>query len=87
MALDRDTDVTYDVSDFVAELRRLADALEAGASFTIQIDGETVAVPEDALVSIAHEREDGSVELEFQLSWEEETDEDEEEEAGEEENA
>lgn len=66
---DRDIDVTYDVSSFVAELRRLADALESGAPYMIHVDGEDVTVPEDARLSVAHEREDGAVELEFQLTW------------------
>ncbi len=69
MTEDRDIDITYDVSGFVAELRRLADALESGNAFSIDMDGEEVTIPEDALFSIAHEREDGEVELEFQVTW------------------
>lgn len=80
MAEDRDMEMTLDVAGFVAELRRLADALESGAAFTIHVEGEDVTIPEGARFSIAHEREDGEIELEFQVTWEEEESDDEEEE-------
>lgn len=69
MLEDRDIDVPHETPSFVAELRRLADALENGGAFTIHLDGEDVTIPEGALLSIAHEREDGEVELEFQVTW------------------
>ena len=69
MSEDRDIDVAHDLASFVSELRRLADALEHGAEFTIHVDGEDVTVPEGAKYSVAHEREDGDVELEFQITW------------------
>lgn len=69
MTDERDVEVNYELADFVAELRRLADALESGSGYTIEIDGETVTLPNEALMSIAHEVEDGEVELEFQLIW------------------
>jgi len=34
---DRDVEKVYSTSEFVAELRRLADALEAGERFEIQV--------------------------------------------------
>jgi len=78
---DRDVEKRCSLSEFVTELRRLADALEAGEPFEIEIEGELVQVPLSALASIEHEREDGSEEIEFQLSWgsteDEEEDEDE----------
>jgi amphi-Trp domain-containing protein len=82
MTDDRDVEVNYELTAFVAELRRLADALESGADYAIQIDGETVTLPAEALMSIAHEVESGEVELEFQLTWStgEEDEEDEEDE-------
>ncbi len=80
MTEDRDIDVSHEMTAFIAELRRLADALESGSQFTIHMDGEDVTIPEGANFSIAHEREDGEVELEFQVTWSvEETGEDEEE--------
>jgi amphi-Trp domain-containing protein len=69
MKSDRDIDKTYPLPDFIAKLRRLADALEAGEAFEIQIAGERVFVPSRAVFSIEHEREEGGEEIEFQISW------------------
>lgn len=69
MTEDRETEVTQDVTSFVAELRRLADALESGSAYTIDLDGDLVTIPMNAMLSVAHEEDDGDVELEFQLSW------------------
>lgn len=66
---DRDVDKTYPIHEFVAKLRRLADALEAGKRFEISIAGERIRVPADAVASIEHERGDGEEEIEFQLRW------------------
>ncbi|MGL6208935.1 MAG: amphi-Trp domain-containing protein [Paracoccaceae bacterium] len=76
MPEDRDVEVTHLTASFVAELRRLADALESSTAFTIHVDGEDVIVPEGARLSVAHEREDGEIELEFQITWSVETAED-----------
>ena len=70
MKSDRDIDKVYPLPDFVAKLRRLADALEAGDPFDIQIAGERIYVPSRAIFSIEHEREAGAEEIEFQLRWE-----------------
>lgn len=80
MTDDRDVEQTFELQAFVAELRRLADSLEANGTFEIEIDGETVTIPADAIFSIEHEREDGREELEFQLKWGDLEDEDDEEE-------
>ena len=69
MTEDLDIEVSHEVSTFVAELRHLADALESGGDYTIQIDGEDVTIPADADFSVALEREDGESELEFQITW------------------
>jgi amphi-Trp domain-containing protein len=69
MSEDRETEVTHDRLSFAAELRRLADALESGDEFTVDIDGEAIKIPADAAFSIVHEQEDGEVELEFQVAW------------------
>jgi len=66
---DRDLERTYSRPQFVAKLRRLADALENGAPFTIQVAGERLRVPADAAFNIEHERADGVDELEFQVRW------------------
>ncbi len=79
MTEDRDIDVPHETASFVAELRRLADALESGETFTIKMDDEDVTIPEDAYLSIAHERDGDEVELEFQITWSLAEDEDEDE--------
>lgn len=66
---DRDIEKIYSTSDFVAKLRRLADALESGEQFEIQVAGERIYVPARAEFNIEHEREGGEEELEFQLKW------------------
>jgi amphi-Trp domain-containing protein len=65
----RDVTRTYPRAQFVAKLRRLADALEEGGAFTIQVGGERLRIPADARFNIEHERADGEQELEFQLIW------------------
>jgi amphi-Trp domain-containing protein len=53
----------------VAKLRRLADALESGSPFRIQVAGERIHVPVRAEFSIEHERGSDEEEVEFQLKW------------------
>ncbi len=66
---DRDVEKIYSVKDFTAKLRRLADALDAGQPFEIQVAGQRLYIPADASFSVEHERSDGTEELEFQLRW------------------
>ena len=66
---DRDLERTYTRAQFVAKLRRLADALETGEGFTIQVANERLRIPADAAFNIEHERAGGRDELEFQLRW------------------
>ncbi len=66
---ERDVERVYSVEQFAAKLRRLADALEAGKPFRIQVAGERVYVPKRAEISVEHEREDDSEEVELQLKW------------------
>ncbi|MBW3558015.1 MAG: amphi-Trp domain-containing protein [Actinobacteria bacterium] len=65
----RDVERVYSTSDVVAKLRRLADALESGKTFRIQIAGERIRVPARARFSVEHERDDDEEEIEFQLKW------------------
>ena len=69
MKKDRDIEKTYSTSEFVAKLRRLADALEKGKKFEIQIAGERIYVPVRAKFNIEHEREGSEEEIEFQIKW------------------
>ncbi|GAB2575179.1 amphi-Trp domain-containing protein [Kribbella italica] len=66
---ERDVEKTYTVEEFAAKLRRLADALEAGKPFRIQIAGERFTVPRNAAISVEHERGEDEEEVEFQLKW------------------
>lgn len=66
---DRDIEKGYPVDQFIAKLRRLADDLEAGKQFEIQIAGERIYVPVRAVYNIEHEREAGGEEIEFQIKW------------------
>lgn len=66
----RDVEKNYPTADFVEKLRRLADAIESGERFEIQIAGERVYVPARAVFNIEHERSDGEEEIEFQVKWE-----------------
>ena len=65
----RDIEKTYSRNAFVAKLRRLADALERGERFSIQVAGERIAVPSDAACGVEHEREGGFAQIEFQITW------------------
>jgi amphi-Trp domain-containing protein len=65
----RDVEKAYPLKLFIAKIRRLADSLEQGSRFKIQIGGERISVPADAIVNIEHEREGKNEEIEFQLKW------------------
>jgi amphi-Trp domain-containing protein len=66
---DRDLETNYSLPAFVIKLRRLADCLESGQRFHIQIAGERLLVPKGAIFSIEHEREGDQEEIEFQIKW------------------
>lgn len=65
----RDIEKAYGRSSFAAKLRRLADAIEAGRGLSIQIAGERLRVPPDAVFNVEHERSGGNEEVEFQMKW------------------
>lgn len=65
----RDIEKDYPKADFVAKLRRLADAIEADEKFEIQIAGERIYVPVHARFNIEHERSKEEEEIEFQIKW------------------
>lgn len=67
MTIDRDIEITYALPEFIAELRRLADALESGELF--DLDGEQIAIPDDAVFLIEHERDEDGEEISFELKW------------------
>mgnify|MGYP001575672185 CR=1 FL=1 len=65
----RDIEKNYPVKQFVKKLRRLADCIEQGQKFQIQVAGEQIYIPATATINIEHERSDSSEEVEFQLKW------------------
>lgn len=69
MKEDRDIEKGYTTAEFVSKLRRLADTLESGDKFEIQIAGERIYVPVRAEYNIEHERDGTEEEIEFQIKW------------------
>lgn len=65
----RDVEKAYSKAEFVAKLRRLADAIEHGERFEIQIAGERIHVPVRAEFTVEHERSGSEEEIEFQIKW------------------
>jgi amphi-Trp domain-containing protein len=65
----RDIEKSYSIKQFVTKLRRLADALEHGDRFSIQVAGKRLYIPANASISIEHERSERSEEIEFQINW------------------
>jgi amphi-Trp domain-containing protein len=66
---ERDVEKGYPKAEFVAKLRRLADSIEQGKQFEIQIEGERIYVPVRAHFTVEHERSEEEEEVEFQIKW------------------
>ena len=69
MSTKRDVERDISPAAFAALLRRVADAVEQGQSFRIQVANQRFTVPAGAAASVEHELDDGSHELELQLKW------------------
>jgi len=65
----RDIEKAYGRAAFAAKLRRLADSIESGSAFSIQVAGERIHVPVGAIFNVEHERSGADEEIEFQLKW------------------
>jgi amphi-Trp domain-containing protein len=65
----RDVERTYTAKQFVSKLRRLADAIENGKRFRIQVGGERVSISPHAEISVEHERSGDVEEVELQIRW------------------
>jgi amphi-Trp domain-containing protein len=65
----RDIEKNYPAKQFASKLRRLADCIEQDKRFRIQVAGERVTVPPDAIINLEHERDEKAEEIEFQLKW------------------
>ncbi len=66
----RDIEKDYPRRQLIVKLRRLAQCLEDGTRFRIQVAGERVSVPPNATINLEHERSSSEEEIEFQLRWE-----------------
>ena len=64
-----DTEKSYSTTQSIAKLRRLADALEQGKSFEIQIDNNKISVPPNARIEFEYEKNDEGEEIEIEISW------------------
>ena len=69
MADERDVEKSYSNKEVVGMLRRLADALEEGKTFEIQIAGERIYIPPHATVEFEYERQGEKEEVEIELKW------------------
>jgi amphi-Trp domain-containing protein len=69
MSDEKEVEKSYSDREVVAKLRRLADALEAGRAFEIQIAGERIYVPPYATVEFEYERHDDEEEMEIEIKW------------------
>lgn len=65
----RDIEKDYPHVQFAKKLRRLADCIEQGKRFQIQVAGERISIPATAIINIEHERGTSTEEVEFQLKW------------------
>jgi len=65
----RDIEKSYTAKQLAMKLRRLADCIEKGNRFRIQVAGERIVIPPDAIINIEHERGTSEEEIEFQIKW------------------
>jgi amphi-Trp domain-containing protein len=65
----RDVEAVRSPEQFVATLRRVADAIERGEAFRIQVAEQRFSVPAGAELSLEHEVSGDREELELQLRW------------------
>ena len=66
---DRDIEKTYTSSENIRKLERLVACMKSGKRFQIQVAGQRISVPADAVFSIEHEIDGDEEELEFQFRW------------------
>jgi amphi-Trp domain-containing protein len=66
---DANVEQTFAIRETAMKLRRIADAIEAGKSFRIQINGNRVLVPAGARIDIELQHEEYDGEVEVDISW------------------
>jgi amphi-Trp domain-containing protein len=60
---------SYSGKEMAGKLRRLAEALDEGRGFRIQVAGRRVTVPADARIEIELEIIQDEAELEIEIKW------------------
>lgn len=66
---ERDVEKNVTKDRFVETLRRLADSIEKGEPFRIQVENKRITIPGSAELVIEHEVEGDSEELSLELQW------------------
>jgi amphi-Trp domain-containing protein len=59
----------YSNKQTAEKLRRLAEAIEQGKAFEIQVSGQRIRVPANATIDFEYERDEESHELEVEIKW------------------
>ena len=59
----------YSNKQTAEKLRRLAESLEQGTAFEIQVKGQRIYVPADAEIDFEYERTENVHELEVEIKW------------------
>jgi amphi-Trp domain-containing protein len=66
---DIDVERAYNARETAKKLRRIAEALETGKPFRIQVAGKRIQVPTDAKIEIELQSEENGGEIEIEISW------------------
>lgn len=59
----------YSTKATAEKLRRLAESLEQGKAFEIQVDNQRIYVPADAEIDFEFEQDGDEKELEIEIKW------------------
>jgi len=59
----------YSNKQTAEKLRRLAESIEQGKAFEIQVKGQRIYVPADAEIDFEYERTENIHELEVEIKW------------------
>ena len=69
MAEESEIEKGYEKKEIAAKLRRLAEALEQGRAFEIQVASRRIYVPADAEIVFEYEQGEDEDELEVEIKW------------------
>ena len=64
-----DVERSYSPRQTAVKLRRIADAIEDGRHFRLQVAGHRLSIPPFAEVEIEMQADDGSGEIEIEIKW------------------